>query len=134
MANQTQADLISIIRKEDPNGLILILSDHGGYVGLDYSEAMYIKTTDRDAIYSIFSSNLSIHWPNNEIPPFDDKLKTSVNVFRILFAYLSEDEKYLDHLQNDGSYILIFEGAPKGVYQYIDEKGEITFKKQLSNE
>jgi hypothetical protein len=134
VANQTQADLISIIRKEDPNGLILILSDHGGYVGLDYSEAMYIKTTDRDAIYSVFSSNLSIHWPNNEIPPYDDKLKTSVNVFRILFAYLSEDEKYLDDLQNDGSYILIFEGAPKAVYQYIDEKGEITFKKQLSNE
>lgn len=133
VANQTQADLISIIREEDPNGLIVILSDHGGYVGLDYSEAMYNKTTDRNAIYSVFSSNLSIHWPNNEIPPFDFKLKSSVNVFRVLFAYLSEDEKYLDHLQDDGSYILIFEGAPKGTYQYIDEKGEITFKKQLAN-
>ena len=133
VANQTQADLIEIIKKEDPNGLIIILSDHGGYVGLDYSEAMRVKTADRDAIYSIFSSNLSIHWPNNEIPPFDENLKSAVNVFRVLFSYLSEDEKYLDHLQDDGSYILIYEGAPKGAYQYINAEGEITFKKQLSN-
>jgi hypothetical protein len=133
VANQTLADLIELIKEKDPEGLIIILSDHGGYVGLDYSEAMYIKTQDRDAIYSIFSSILSIYWPNNEAPVYNDKLKTSVNVFRVLFSYLSEDEKYLEHLQDDGSYILLFEGAPRGSYKYIDDSGDITFKKQLSN-
>ena len=126
--------LIEIIKERDPEGLIVILADHGGFVGLEFMHKAYEKTQDRDLIYSMFSSNLSIHWPNNESPIFDNSLESSVNLFRILVAYLSEESAYLSNLQEDGSYIPIHKGATKGVYQYIDTEGEITFKKVYANE
>ena len=81
-------------------------------------------------MYSILGSNLSIHWPDNNIPKFDKNMKSAVNVFRFLFSYLSKEEKYLDHLEEDGSYLLIFNGATKGIYKCIDENGNITFEKK----
>lgn len=129
-ANQKIIDLVTLIKKRDPNALIMILSDHGGYVGLESAFEIYTKTEDRDILYSILGSNLSIHWPNNDIPKYDENMKSAVNVFRFLFSYLSKEEKYLDHLEEDGSYLLIFNGATKGVYKCIDENGNITFEKK----
>ena len=130
IANHKLKSMIDLIKDKDPNSLVVILADHGGYVGFDYAREMYKKTEDRDLKYSIFGSLLSIHWPNNEIPVYDDEFKSSVNTFRILFSYLSENEVYLKHLQENSSYIILNEDAPKGVYKYIDTNGKSTFKKQ----
>jgi hypothetical protein len=129
-ANNKLTAVITVIKKEDPNGLIMILSDHGGYVGLDYATQMYDKQTDRDIIFSIFGSILAIHWPNNEPPEFDAQLKSSVNVFRIIFSYLSEDDSYLLNLQEDSSFGVLKNGAPEGIYKYIDNTGKIVFEKR----
>ncbi len=126
-SNEKLKQLVDAIKKNDPNGLIIITADHGGYVGLDYAVEIYKKTSDRDRISSIFSSILSIHWPNQDAPNFDGKFKSSVNIFRLLFSYLSEDMHYLKNLQDDGSYILLLKGAPKGVYKYIKDDGSATF-------
>ena len=123
-------NIISIIKKRDPNALVILMADHGGFVGMEYTNQIYTKTQDRDLIYSIFSSILAIHWPNNEAPDFDKSFKSTVNVFRILFSYLSENESYLSHLQDDGSYVVIKKEYPAGIYQYINSEGEITLKKQ----
>ncbi|PKA83618.1 sulfatase-like protein [Ulvibacter sp. MAR_2010_11] len=128
-SNETIKKLVSLIKDKDPHALILIMADHGGYVGMDYAQETEIKTQDRDLIYSIFSSILSVHWPEGNAPDYDEKLKTSVNIFRILISYLSDDATYLNKLQSDSSFLIIKEGAPKGVYQYIDGEGNITFKK-----
>ena len=129
VANKMLTEMITMIYELDPEGLIIILSDHGGYVGLDYAMEMYSPMHERDKIYSIFGSNLSIKWPNNMAPDFDKQLKTTVNVFRILFSYLSEENKYLDSLQANSSYSLILNDAPTGTYESINEAGEITFIK-----
>ena len=130
VANDKLKKMISLINKKDPDALIIIMADHGGYVGMKNTIEVYNKTEDRDLIYSIFSSSLAIKWPDNNSPEFDDNLKTAVNVFRVLFSYLGKNEKYLQHLQSDDSYVIIRNGAPKGVYQYIDETGKVTFKKK----
>ena len=57
------------------------------------------------------------------------ELKTNVNLFRILIAYLSGNETLLKHKEPDKSYIVIKEGAPFGVYEYIDDDYKNTFKK-----
>ena len=85
--------------------------------------------TDEDLINSIFTAQLSIHWPNNEIFTGDKYLKSSVNVFRVLISYLTEENKYLEHLQDNSSYIILKEDAPEGVYRYINDSGEVVFKK-----
>ena len=130
MANDMIYKTVDVIKDKDPNALIIIMADHGGFVGMEYTNQIYTKTQDRDIIYSIFTSTLAIHWPNGAAPEYDTAFKTAVNVFRILFSYLSEDEIYLTNLQEDGSYVVINKEAPKGIYKYIDDNGKITFKKQ----
>ncbi len=127
-ANTTIKSIVHNILENDPEALIIIMADHGGYVGLEKLQQGNEKITDRDKTFSIFSSILSIHWPNGNAPEYYDvKLKTSVNTFRIIFSFLSENSKYLNHLQNDSSYGVIIKGAPKGVYELIDENGKIVF-------
>jgi hypothetical protein len=120
---------VDLIKEKDPNALIIILADHGGGVGLEYTNQTYSRIEDEAIIYSMFSSTLAIHWPDGNAPEYDTLFKSNVNVFRILFAYLGEEESYLDHLQENGSYIVINKKAPKGIYQYIDDSGKVTFKK-----
>ncbi len=129
-ANDMIYKMVDVIKEKDPNALIIIMADHGGFVGMEYTNQIYTKTQDRDIIYSIFTSTLAIHWPNGIAPEYDTSFKTAVNVFRILFSYLSEDESYLSNLQEDGSYVVINKEAPKGIYKYIDNNGKITFIKQ----
>ena len=127
-ADNSLTDLIGAILKRDPNALILIMADHGGYVGMERFQQGNEKTEDSDKIYSMFSSILSVHWPENSPPSYDEKFKSPINVFRILFSFLSEDASYLNHLEKDSSYGLILEGAPQGVYELIDERYETGFK------
>ena len=128
-ANKKLAQLTKIILKNDPEALIVIMADHGGFVGMKSIEDSYTKSNDPNIINSIFSSMLAIHWPNGESPEFDAKLKTSVNLFRILVSYLSENPSYLTNLQADKSYIIINFDAPKGVYEYLDTEGNVVFNK-----
>ncbi len=128
-ANGKLTKMVNLIKEKDPNALILIMADHGGFVGLENATQAYHKTEDPDLIDSMFGAQLSIHWPNGERPSYEDKLKSNVNVFRILFAYLSDNQKYLQHLQDNSSYMIIYKGAPKGIYQYFDDNGNHTFNK-----
>lgn len=128
-SNSKLQEILDFILEKDPEALIVIVADHGGFVGFHHTEETETKTTDRDLLHSVFSTILSVHWPENEIPEFDTQLKSSVNLFRILTAYLSEDISYLSHLQDDSSYLIIKKGAPKGIYQCLDENGEVVFKK-----
>ena len=127
-ANNTLVQTLDIIKQNDPNALIVIMADHGGFVGMEYTLQTYTKTQDRDLIYSIFSSNLSIHWPQGDIPPYDINFKSAVNVFRILVSYLTQDTSYLEYLQDDSSYVILNKDAPSGVYKYIDTNGTVVFE------
>ena len=127
-ANKTLVQTLDIIKQNDPNALIVIMADHGGFVGMEYTLQTYTKTQDIDLIYSIFSSNLSIHWPQGDIPPYDIKFKSAVNVFRILVSYLTQDTSYLEYLQDDSSYVILNKDAPSGVYKYIDTNGTVVFE------
>jgi hypothetical protein len=116
------------IKATDPQGLIILMSDHGGFVGMAHTGEKRTKNLNRDFQYSIFGANLAIHWPNENPPEFDVQIKSSVNLFRVVFAYLSKNQSYLDHLQENGSYLIIKEDAEDGIYQTIDDTGTIVFK------
>lgn len=128
-SNIKLTQLLNLITTNDPKAMIIIMADHGGYVGLEYTEQSYLKIENVALQKSIFGSALAIKWPKNEPPLYDTKIKTSVNLFRIITAYLSENKAYLAHLENDGSYVVIREGAPKGIYNYFNDSGEPIFKR-----
>lgn len=127
-ANGLLKETIGVILKNDPDALIMIMADHGGYVGMERPQQGNVKTDDENLVRSVFSSILSIHWPQQNAPAFEDSLKTSVNVFRILFSDLSENPSYLRYLEEDITYGLILKGAPKGIYELIDENNKVVFK------
>jgi len=127
--NTKLIEIVSLIKEKDPNGILIILADHGGFVGLEYMHQAYQKTQNRDELYSIFGANLAIYWPEG-VPEHNDRIKTTVNFFRNLYSYLGEDASLLNHLQEEGSYVPILHGAIKGVYEVLDEQGKVVFKKR----
>lgn len=129
MANERVTATLNIIKANDPNALIVIMADHGGYVGMEYTGEIYSKAQERDILYSIFSSHLSIHWPDGK-KRGEKHLKSAVNVFRVLFSYLGDDNKLVDHTEDNSSFVVIKKDAPQGVYKCIDDQGNIVFKKQ----
>ncbi|MEH6763254.1 MAG: hypothetical protein V7655_02045 [Aequorivita antarctica] len=127
-ANLWLREMIALITKNDSSALVVIIAEHGGYVGLNYTGERRKKLTDPKLINSMFTAMLAIKWPNNEAPHFDDELKTNVNLFRVLFSYLAENDAYRNYLENDESFLIINEDAPFGVYKVIDGNGNIVFK------
>lgn len=129
-ANAWLKDVVSFIINNDSNALIIIAADHGGFVGMNSTLESREKQIDNDLIQSIFTSQLAIKWPNN-ISGFEQDIKTPVNLFRILFSFLSDNDSFLKNKQDDKSYIQINKGAPFGVYEYINETGETVFNNVL---
>ena len=129
MANERVTKAVNAIKAKDDKALIVIMADHGGYVGMEYTGEIYNKTQERDLLYSVFSSNLAIHWPDGQ-KRGEAHLKSAVNLFRFLFSYLGNDNKFLEHTEENASYVVIKKDAPQGVYQCIDNEGEIVFIKQ----
>ena len=128
-ANAWLKAVIGEITEKDPEGLIVIMADHGGYVGMGSTAENFIKTQDRDKIYSVFGTQLAVKWPETYDASLDAELGSAVNFFRVLFSWLSDSRVLLEHKEKDRSYIQLEEGAPPGVYEYIAEDGAIQAKK-----
>lgn len=103
-ANKWLKEIVSFIQENDRNAIIIIAADHGGFVGFKSTEDSVTKVEDNQLLESIFGAKLAIKWNNKEYKKYDKNLKTSVNLFRILFAELSEDKRLLDSLQPNTSY------------------------------
>lgn len=122
-------DLVETILARDPEALIMIIGDHGGFVGMNYTNEIYQKTQDRDLIYSIFSSQLSVRWPEQIKPDVAIPFTTSVNVFRLLFAHLGQAPQYAQNLAPDTSYVILKDDMHDGVYQYLNDQGLVVCEK-----
>ena len=127
-ANKWLKEIVQVIVQNDPNSLIIIAADHGGYVGLDYTRALFQKQTDEKIVYSAFSAALAIKWPNRQAPSYDVQLRTPVNLFRTVFAYLGDNESLLENRQEDTSHSIITNGILGSVYEYIDSDGNVVFE------
>jgi len=121
IANVWLKKTITIIEKNDPNAIIIIGADHGGFVGFEYTSQAQNKITDRKLLNSIFGAKLAIKWNGVEHSEYDAQLKTSVNLFRILFSYLSEDKLLLNNLQPDASYNCYDASDFSKVYKAIED-------------
>ncbi|MBP93353.1 MAG: hypothetical protein CMC55_04470 [Flavobacteriaceae bacterium] len=128
--NSWLKEVLDYISNNDPKAIIIIAADHGGFVGFNSTKEAKMKQTDAALVKSIFTAQLAIKWPNEDYVVYDKGLKTSVNVFRILFSYLAENPAYLNQLQADKSYIPITKGASFGIYEYINENYEVVFNKK----
>jgi len=126
-ANEQLKEMISFIQIRDPNSIIVIGADHGGFVGFKYTLQAQNKITDPKLLYSIFGAKLAIKWNDERHAEYDVNLKTSVNLFRVIFSYLSEDKRLLKNLQPNTSYNCYDSSDFTKVYLAIDENGSSKF-------
>ncbi len=96
--NKWLKEMVGFITENDPGAIIIIGADHGGFVGYEYTLEVFEQPLE-ELRNSVFGSALSIKWNSPKHQQYDQNLKTSVNLFRILFAFLSEEPEYLKHLQ-----------------------------------
>ncbi len=128
-ANSWLKSTVNHISVQDPEAIVIILADHGGMVGIDNYKEKYANTNIEN-MNSIFSVLLAIKWNGNLVGDEDAKLKTNVNLFRVLFSVLSEDKTYLNNLEEDGSYNLDNgNGFYYSVHQAIQSNGDYNLKK-----
>lgn len=127
-ANVWLKEVVKYIVDKDPEAIVIIGADHGGFCGYAYTHESLKKTTNKDLIYSIFGAQLAIKWNNEMAVDYDKDLKSGVNLFRTVFSFLAKDQKYLNNQEENGSYVSLKE--PVGVYEYIDENGKIVFREK----
>lgn len=125
-SNDWLKEIITFITKYDPDGLIIIGADHGGFTGFSSTLSSFQKTDDKSLIYSIFGAQLAIKWNSPLSEQYDSELNTGVNLFRTVFSFLAEDEKYLQHMEEDSSFMHLHN--PGGKYKYIDDQGDTVFE------
>lgn len=118
VANDWLQKIVPFILEKDPEALILVAADHGGFVGFNSTDHALAKIDDPQLLRSIFGARLAIRWPNPSHREFDARLKTSVNTFRVVFAFLSNDKTLLKSLQPDVSYNLSTQN-PESAYPAI---------------
>lgn len=126
-ANDYLREMISLIQKNDPNPIIIIGADHGGFVGFKYSLQAQDRIIDPKLIYSIFGAKLAIKWDDERHVEYDRNLKTPVNLFRVVFSNLSKNKRLLKNLQPDTSYNCYDSSDFTKVYMAIDENGRSKF-------
>jgi hypothetical protein len=116
-------EMVRFIEKRDPEAIIMLVADHGGFVGYTHTGAAYSEPeNDEDLKQSIFNALYAIKAP----PEFESHrkdVKSSISVFPALFNYLSgQNETNLLKLDNS-SYLLIDNNSDKELYQYFDNNG-----------
>lgn len=125
-ANIWLKEIIKHVEENDPDGIIIIGADHGGFAGFKNTLESLYKTDNKRLIHSIYGAHLAIKWNSTLSKGYDSKLTSGVNLFRTVFSFLAEDKRYLEHLQENSSYIRLHE--PSGRYKYIDDKGKVVFE------
>jgi len=120
-------ETIDMIETADPNAIIVILADHGGWVGMTSYPDMF-TTEDEDKIRSIFSAIAAVKWNGFLQEGYDAELRSSINLFRVLFANLTKDPSYLQQMEDNSSYNLHRESSFRNsVYKVLDDQGNFTF-------
>ncbi len=103
-ANTHLLEMVDLIHKYDNDPLIIIAGDHGswGYRIREDGDGKVIP----DSLYALdrFGILMAIRFPEDYKRQFDNDFKTHVNLFRYVFAYLSNSNEILENKVQDDSY------------------------------
>lgn len=104
------------ISKKDPSAVIIIVADHGSWAGATRTVEGYTEDETLDK-FNVF---LAIKWGNGYRGQYDGEIKSSVNLFRYIFAFLSKEESILKTKVEDSSYLNY-----KGVVKKVVDNGKV---------
>ncbi len=105
------AEASRIIAK-DPTAIVIIVADHGTWGGAERTPA----GLSEDEILDKFNVFLAIRWGSAYHGQYDTSIKTGVNLFRFIFAYLGQDESIIRTKTADDSYLRL-----KGIWKTVED-------------
>ncbi|GAK90037.1 hypothetical protein JCM19297_659 [Nonlabens ulvanivorans] len=130
--NTTLQSIVEYISTTDPEGIIIMAADHGGFVGYDYTGESYSNLTEDASLHqAIYGALLAIKAPNEFAPPYQENVKSSIGLFPALFSYLANDTARINKLDNS-SYQLIKRGGTQRVFIDIMMKMEILSQRKYN--
>lgn len=110
-ANVAITGFISTILALDKTAIIAISGDHGTFMydaPLKSWQELYVYTAEQKKLRTRFGTLGAIRWPSNYDGRYDSLLRSNVNMFRMLFAWLADDDAYAHDRVPDDSYFLDF--------------------------
>ncbi|WP_124979602.1 hypothetical protein [Nonlabens xiamenensis] len=114
--------LLNSIEEKDPDAVILVLADHGGFVGFDSTDQAMSKPIQNLSLKnSIFQALYAVKAPQS-LKTSLIQAKSSIEIFPRLFAQLSGQD--FQNTMENGSYLRIKGGNSSGIYRYFDDQGE----------
>ncbi len=123
LANDTVHHIVQRIIQRDPEALIIINADHGSW-GLGVAnmvESEVHKGLDHELIaIDHLGVLLAVRWPTGP-PTYHQELRTNVNLFRYMFAYLADNEAILTEKTADNGFILKGQGKRPLVTQVVKD-------------
>jgi hypothetical protein len=102
--NRHLQDLVGDIISRDPSAVIVVTGDHGPYIADQCSRWTDLDTLDgyRDRMGVI----MAIRWPETYDGRYDERITTTINVFKyVLAALTADDADILETLVCDDVYI-----------------------------
>ena len=108
---------IEIIAASDPNAMVIIASDHGGYI-LNRC-ALNAPLLTREEVAERQGAFLAIRWGNGYDGRYDNEIKSSANLFRYIFSYLAGHDKLLVNKPDDDAFY--YSTVKKQIIKSIDD-------------
>ncbi|MFC1830313.1 hypothetical protein ACFL0O_11980, partial [Thermodesulfobacteriota bacterium] len=103
-ANNLLIEIVKLIMGKDDDPLIIIAGDHGSWGYRFKEDANGDPIPDNLFILDRFGTLLGIRFPQDYSQNFDNEIKTHVNLFRYIFAYLSGNNNIINSKVPDDSY------------------------------
>ena len=113
--NRDILSLIDTIKSVDSNSIIILTSDHGPLIFNSCTLIYSLKT--REEVIERQHAFLAIHLGKAKEDSDQSKfkineIKSSVNLFRYIFAYMTENEEILENKPSDDAFYLETEDGP----------------------
>lgn len=134
-ANTHMSEVVAAIRERDPNAIVILLGDHGGWryrkiwgAGGDLNAAMHSAGVDPQLVALDISGIMIAIYSGGRCDRLIYPGLTPVNVMRVIFACLSHDDSLLEHRAPDISllrpqksdiWVVARDGAPLPLWQHL---------------
>jgi hypothetical protein len=123
IATNTVETFVQRILERDSDALIIVNADHGawGYGNYIYAENEVLEGASDDlSALDHLGVLLAIRWPDNA-SKFVQDIRTNVNLFRYIFAYLSGSNDILTTKVPDDGYLIKGKGKDGILLKVINE-------------
>jgi len=115
-ANLQMKNNVEILKKNDPNSIIVIAGDHGPYLTKNCTALMKYKKSEINKydIQDRYGAFLAIHWPN-DLKENKYDLQIIQDIFPAIFGNITDNSKLFDELKLKRKFLDEFDERISGV-------------------